>query len=201
MSTQPFAKLGAACGIIFPVGLFLTAGNGYRFWAVALSAIVIFFVFLAYLCSVLARAEGERGWLAQCAFAAGVVGIGLKLGSIAPEIAIRRGHIAVGTPLHAGLQGIADAATDVCLFPLGLMLAAVAVVAVRTGALSRSLAYGAGFTAIALVANGSYNLYVHSGFVPALLLFLLWTLLAGVSLSRRAWHAPAHAGPEPMLAV
>jgi hypothetical protein len=81
------------------------------------------------------------------------------------------------------------------------MLAAVAVVALRTGALSRSLAYGAGFTAIALVANASYNLYVHSGFVPALLLFLLWTLLAGVSLSRRAWHAPVHAGPEPMLAV
>ena len=201
MSTQPFAKLGAACGIIFPVGLFLTAGNGSRFWAVALVGDRDLLRLPRLPLQRARTGRGEQGWLAQCAFAAGVVGIGLKLGSIAPEIAIHRGHIAVGTPLHAGLQGIADAATDVCLFPLGLMLAAVAVVALRTGALSRSLAYGAGVTAVALVANGSYNLYVHSGFVPALLLFLLWTLLAGVSLSRRAWHAPAHAGPEPMLAV
>ncbi len=91
-----------------------------------------------------------------------------------------------------GLQGIADAATDVCLYPLGFMLAAIAVAAIRTQVLPRWLGYGAGVTAVALVVNGSYNLYVSSGFIPAFLLYLLWTLCAGIVLCER----PSRSGHE-----
>jgi hypothetical protein len=185
VTNRTLPKLGAACGILFPVGLFLGAGH-HALWGVALVAIVLFLPFLAYLCAVIRAAEGEQGWFASAAYAAGLAGITLKLGSIAPEIAIRRAHIADGSTLHAGLQGIADAATDVCLYPLAFMLVAVAVVALRTQVLPRWLAYGAGVTAVALVVNGSYNLYVSSGFIPAFLLYLLWTLCAGIVLLRKA---------------
>jgi ABC-type multidrug transport system permease subunit len=185
VTTRTLPRLGAACGIIFPIGLFVSAGT-YSLWAAALVAIALFLPFLSYLCSLLRNPDGEQSWLAQTAFAAGLAGITLKLGSIAPEIAIRRDHIAAGTGLHRGLQGIADAATDVCLYPLGLMLAAVALAAIHTRVLPRWLSYGAGLTAVALVVNGSYNLYVHSGSIPAFLLFLLWTLVAGIVLIRKA---------------
>ena len=192
MTTQPFARVGPACGILFPVGLFLTAGSfGLR--GIALAAIVCFFPFLAYLCSLLRQAEEEPSWLAETAFAAGLAGMTIKLASIAPEIAIRHYHIADNTPLHNGLQGIADAATDVCLYPLALTLASVATVALRTGVLPQWLGYGAGLTAVALAGNASYNLYYHSGFVPALLLFLLWTMVAGIVLLRRTWREPGRA--------
>jgi ABC-type multidrug transport system permease subunit len=190
VTTRTLPRLGAACGILFPVGLFVSAGR-YSLWAAALLSIALFLPFLAYLCSLLRHAEGEQSWLVQAAFAAGLAGITLKLGSIAPEVAIRRLHIADGSSLHTGLQGIADAGTDVCLYPLGLMLAAIALAAVHTGVLPRWLSYGAGLTAVALVVNGSYNLYNNSGSIPAFLLFLLWTLVAGVVLFRRTRREPA----------
>lgn len=192
MTTQPFARAGAACGILFPVGLFLTARH-HALWAPALIAIVLFVPFLAYLSSLLRQAEGEGSWLAQTALATGLAGITLKLGSIAPEIAIRKSHVADGTPLHNGLQGIANAATDVCLYPLAAMVAAVALVALRSSVLPRWLGVGAVLTAVALTVNASYNLYVHSGFIPAFLLFLLWTLAAGVVLFKRTWRQPVQA--------
>jgi hypothetical protein len=190
MTARPFARLGPACGIVFALGLFL-AGSTYTLRGVTLSAFVLFVPFLAYLCSVLQTAEGEGGWLAGTAFAGGIAWIALKLGSIAPEIAIHRQHLVSGTPLHDGLQGIADAATEVSLIPLAVMVAAIAAVALATRALPRWLGVGAAVTAAALVVNAMYNLYRHSGFVPALLLFVLWTLLAGVSLLRRSRSAPA----------
>jgi hypothetical protein len=70
------------------------------------------------------------------------------------------------------------------------MAAAVCVVAVRTRVLPRWLGYGAGVTAVALAVNATINLYSKGGFIPAFLLFLLWTLLAGIVLLRRGQEAP-----------
>jgi hypothetical protein len=183
VTTQTLPRLGAVCGMIFPVGLFVSAGR-YSLWGAALLSIALFLPFLAYLCSQLRHAQGEQSWLAQAAFAAGIAAITLKLASVAPEIAIHRLHIADGTSLHSSLQGIADAATDVCLYPLGLMLTAVALAALHTHVLPRLLSIGAGLTAVALVVNGTYNLYYHTGSIPAFLLFLLWTLVTSIVLIR-----------------
>ena len=51
--------------------------------------------------------------------------------------------------------------------------------ALRTGALPRWLGAFAGLTAIALLVNGSF---LHAGTVPALLLFVVWSFVAGVTL-------------------
>jgi len=198
MTTHPpFARLGAACGIIFSVALFIASGQNLK--AVGLAAIVLFLPFLAYLTTVLSQAEGEHGWLARCAFAAGLAGIILKLSSVIPEVVIHYDHVANGTPLHNTLQGIADATTVVCLYPLGIMLAAVCAVSLTTRALPRWLGYFAGINAAALIVNGSF---LNASNVPALLLFVIWTFTAGIVLFLRAHKvAAAITNPQPAAAV
>ena len=187
MSNRTFPRLGAGCGALFAVALFVASGNSGHLYVVGLAAIVLFVPFLAYLCSVLREAEGPSGWLSTAALAAGLAGITIKLVSLAPEIANR--HLSHGTPAHRALQGIADAATVVSLYPLAVLLAAVAIVALRTGVLPRWLGFGAAATAIALAVNGSL---IDAKFVPALVLFLLWTLIASVVLFRRAQGEQGH---------
>ena len=180
-------RLGAACGIVFPIAMFLAVGDGNHFapWrAVAATwALVLALPFLTYLCSLLRTAEGEGGWIATTALVAGVSGIVLKLASHAPELAIHRDQIAKGTPLYKALDNTAGAATLMCLYPLAVCCAAVAVIALRESVLPRWLGIFAAATAVALAVNAGF---VFAGFVPALLLFLLWTLLTGIVLIRRS---------------
>ena len=70
-----------------------------------------------------------------------------------------------------------------CLYPLAVCCAAVAVIALRESVLPRWLGIFAAATAVALAVNAGF---VFAGFVPALLLFLLWTLVTGIVLIRRS---------------
>jgi hypothetical protein len=180
-------RLGAACGIVFPIAMFLAVGNGSHFtpWrAVAATwALVLALPFLAYLCSLLRTAEGEGGWLSTLALVAGVSGILLKLASHAPELAIHRDGINKGTQLYKALDNTAGAATLMSLYPLAICCAAVAVIALRERVLPRWLAIFAVVTAVALAVNAGF---VYASFVPALLLFLLWTLVTSIVLIRRS---------------
>jgi hypothetical protein len=195
MSKPMLPRLGAACGIVFPIGLFLAAGDGSHFaaWrAVAASwAIVLALPFLAYLWSLLRAAEGEGGWMSTTALVAGASGILLKLTSHAPAIAIHHDKLANGSQLYKALDNTGGGATLTSLYPLAIFCAAVAVLALREHALPRWLAIFAAATAVALAVNAGF---IYAGFVPAFLLFLLWTLLTGVVLLRRAW------GPAPSVA-
>jgi hypothetical protein len=114
-----------------------------------------------------------------------------KLGSGAPELALHKAHLITGTQLYNAIDAIAGGATVLSLFPLAVFCAATAVLAFRTRALPRWLGVGAVITAAALAVNGAF---LTTGSVPALLLFLLWTLLASVHLLRRTWRKPAPVG-------
>jgi hypothetical protein len=76
---------------------------------------------------------------------------------------------------------MADGTTVLCLYPLAVFCAATAIVALQTRALPRSLGAAAAVTAVALVANGCF---FDAGSVPALLLFLVWTLVTSLYLVR-----------------
>jgi hypothetical protein len=182
-----FPRLGAACGIVVPIVMFVAVGDGNHFatWrAVAATwALVLALPFLAYLWSLLRAAEGEGGWISTTALVAGVSGIVLKLASHAPELAIHHDGIAKGTPLYKALDNTAGGATVVCLYPLAICCAGVAVIALRQHALPRWLGIFAALTAVGLAVNAGF---VFAGFVPALLLFLLWTLVTGIVLLRVA---------------
>jgi hypothetical protein len=180
-------RLGATCGILFPITMFLAVGNGSSFtpWrAVAATwALVLALPFLAYLWSLLRTAEGEGGWLSTLALVAGVSGILLKLASHAPELAIHRDGIAKGTQLYKALDNTAGAATLMSLYPLAFCCAAVAVIALRERVLPRWLGIFTAVTAVALAVNAGF---VFATFVPAFLLFLLWTLVTSIVLLRRS---------------
>lgn len=193
MNQPTLSRLGAACGAVFAIVLTVAAGNGDQSFsgprAVAgIAAITLAVPFIAYLCSVLREAEGADGWLVSTALAAGITGIVLKLGSGAPELAIYKAHLTAGTQLNTAIGAIGDGATVICLYPLAVFCAATAIVAFRTHALPRWLAGGAAVTAAALAVNGAF---LGTGSVPALLLFLVWTLLASLHLLRRTWRKPA----------
>jgi hypothetical protein len=195
MNQTTLPRLGAACGAVFAIVLTVAAGNGNQSFsgprAVAgIAAITLALPFIAYLCSVLRAAEGADGWLVSTALAAGITGIVLKLGSGAPELAMYKAHLSAGTQLNTAINAIGDGATVICLYPLAVFCAATAIVAFRTRALPRWLAVGAAVTAVALAINGAF-LGIDS--VPALLLFLLWTLLTSVHLLRQTWRKPVRA--------
>ncbi|MFL5962732.1 MAG: hypothetical protein ACJ757_07565 [Gaiellaceae bacterium] len=187
MSRLMLPRLGAACGIVFPIAMFLAVGDGSHFvpWrAVAATwALVLALPFLAYLWSLLRAAEGEGGWLSTAALVAGVSGILLKLSSHAPELAIHRDGIAKGTQLYKALDNTAGAATLMSLYPLAVFCAAVAAIALREHVLPRWLGIFAAVTAAALAVNAGF---VFASFAPALLLFLLWTLVTSIVLLRRS---------------
>jgi len=192
MSKSALPRLAAACGIVAPITMFVVVGNGSHFapWrAVAATwAVVLFLPFLAYLYEVLRGAEGESGWLSRIVLVCGASGVLLKLMSHAPELAIHREHLVKGTPLYNALDQMAGGATLLCLYPLALCMAAAAAVVLRTNALPRWLGVLAAVTAAALVVNGAF---VFAGFVPAFVLFLLWTVIAGVVVLRRAGSTAA----------
>lgn len=192
MTRPMLPRLGAACGIVFPIAMFLAVGNGNNFapWrAVAATwALVLALPFLAYLWSLLRAAEGEGGWLSTVALVAGVSGVLLKLASHAPELAIHREGIAKGTQLYKALDNSAGAATLLSLYPLAICCGAVAVIALRERIFPRWLGIFAAVTAVALAVNAGF---VYASFVPALLLFLLWTLVTGIVLLRRTSGATA----------
>jgi hypothetical protein len=190
MNAPLLPRIGAGCGAVFSVVLVVAVGDGTSFNPVravaAISAITLVLPFLGYLCSVLRRAEGPDGWLANTALAAGISGTTLKLASVAPELAMHRIHVADGTTLHSALDDMAGAATVLALYPLAIFAAATAIVSLHTGALPRWLGIGAVVTAVALAVNGAF---LGTDFVPALLVFALWTLLASVHLVRAAGAA------------
>ena len=195
MNQPTLTRLGAACGAVFAIVLTVAAGNGNQSFsgprAVAgIAAITLALPFIAYLCSVLREAEGANDWLVSTAFAAGITGIVLKLGSGAPELAMHKAHLIAGTQLNTAISAISDGATVICLYPLAVFCAATAIVGFRTRALPRWLAAGAAVTAATLAINGAF---LGTDSVPALLLFLLWTLLASVHLLRRTWRKPVRA--------
>jgi len=202
MNQPTLSRLGAACGAVFAIVLTVAAGNGNESFsgprAVAgVAAITLALPFIAYLCGVLREAERADGWLVSTALAAGITGIVLKLGSGAPELAMHQAHLVAGTQLDTAISAIADGATVLSLYPLAVFCAATAIVAFRTRALPRWLAAGAAVTAAALAVNGAF---LGTGSVPALLLFLVWTLLASVHLLRRTWRQPASAAAAEAVA-
>jgi hypothetical protein len=180
-------RLGASCGIVFPIAMFFAVGDGSHFtpWrAVAATwALALALPFLAYLYSMLRAAEGDSGWLSTVALVAGVSGILLKLASHAPELAIHREGIAKGTQLYKALDSTAGAVTLTSLYPLAICCGAVAAIALREHVFPRWLGIFAAVTALALAVNAGF---VYASVAPALLLFLLWTLVTGIVLLRRS---------------
>ena len=194
-------RLGAISGVLFVVLLFgpSSTGSDARI-VVVLELIGMLFLipFLGYLYSVLRRAEGEGGWLSATAFGAGLVDLTIKLGSIAPSFAAQEG---IAPQLHDALHKMNSVAFIVAMLPIGVLMAAVAIVVLKTRVLPLWLGLLAAITAPACWVNG---MFLDAEFGPAFLLFLLWVVLASIVLTLRAGKvsvkatSPEAARPQPV---
>src|SRR3954468_17917700 len=191
MTTRIAPPLGAASGIAYVVALMAAGSNksdSAAALAVKLVAMLLFLPFLGYLWSVLRGGEGPDGWLAATVLATGVVAITIKMASAGPAVVAR--NDGVSPALRDAFQQVNDVSFIVTMLPLGVCMAAVAAVVLRTHVMPVWLGWMAALLAPLLIANG---LALNSQEGPAFLLFLLWTLLAAIVLLRRAIVVPQHA--------
>jgi hypothetical protein len=191
MQAQILPRLGAVSGAVSVALIFglATTGSDARMVITGeLIGLLLLIPFLGYLWSVLREAEGPGGWLSATAFGAGLVGVTMKLASIAPGWAAR--DYGDATAIHKALERTNEVSFIAQMLPDGVMLAAVAILTLTTAALPRWLGWLAAAAAPLLVANG---MFLDADFGPAFLLFLLWTLLASVALTVRADRAPSRA--------
>ena len=203
MQERLWPRLGAISGVLFVVLLFgpSSTGSDARIVVVLeLIGLLCFIPFLGYLYGVLRRAEGEGAWLSQTAFGAGLVDLTIKLGSIAPGFAARTEGLDL--QIHDALHKMNSVAFIVAMLPIGVMMAAVAVVILKTRILPLWLGLLAALTAPACLVNG---MFLDAEFGPAFLLFLLWVTVASVVLTLRAGRTTAKATvstevawPEPL---
>ena len=184
MQQRIWPRLGAVSGVLYVVllmGSTSTGSDAQIVIALELIAILLFLPFLGYLYSVLRRAEGEGAWLSPTAFGAGLVDLTIKLASIAPGFASRAEGL--DPQLHQALEKMNSVAFIVTMLPLGVMMAAVAIVALKTRVIPLWLGLLAAITAPACLVNG---MFLDAEFGPAFLLVLLWVMLASIVLTLRA---------------
>ena len=116
--------------------------------------ITSFLFFLGSLWGAMRRAEGGGGFLSATAFGAGVMSITIKLASAAPVLAARANTGELDPNLTGALQDINNASFALTFFPLAAMLAAFALVAIRSKALPGWLGWAAAPLSVAFAVGG-----------------------------------------------
>jgi len=198
MERRILPRLGAVCGILYVVLILVgnsvyESGNETVGLPMELIGMLLFIPFLGYLYSLMRRAEGEDGWLSATAFGAGLVEFTIKLVSVIPAFAARTEGLS--PQVHQALESMGNFAYIITMLPVGVMMAAVAIVILKTRVLPLWLGLLAAITAPACLVNG---MFFDADFGPAFLLFLLWIALSSVVLTLRGRASVASTvTPEP----
>ena len=193
MSNYVWQRLGAACGIVYVVLLLGGPSIGDPKIRIAflmeILAFLFFLFFLGNLWSALRRAEGGSGWLSATAFGAGLMSVTIKVASAAPILAARyRAGDGLDPQVARPLQDINDASFYLSFFPLAVLLAAFAIVAIRSGAFPKWLGWIAAAVGLGFIfggMSGSADLQSEWAGGP-MILFTLWVIAVSIVLMRRA---------------
>ena len=147
-----------------------------------------FLFFFGSLWSALRRAEGDDGWLAAAAFGGGLLSLAILLSGGAISFAAHSNACAgIDPQLWQVLHDVGGGAFFISFFPLAVLLAASAVVAIRFGALPRWLGWMSAFVALTLLIGGIAGIdYAREDAGLPYLLFELWTVITSIVLMRRA---------------
>jgi hypothetical protein len=159
---------------------------------------LFFLFFLGSLWSALRRAEGDGGWLSAAAFGGGLVSLAIKFsGSPAGVAASRNACAGIDPQLWQVLQDMNSASYFTTFFPLAILSAATAVVAIRFGApLPRWLGWISAVVAVGLLVDGFAGTLYSRDVGLSYLLFMLWTLAASIVLIWRAGQVPPTVSAE-----
>jgi hypothetical protein len=147
-----------------------------------------FLFFFGSLWSALRRAEGDDGWLSAAAFGGGLVSLAILFsGGVATVAAHSNACAGIDPQLWQVLHDFGGAAFLSSFFPLAVLLAASAVVAIRFGALPRWLGWMSAIVAVTLLVGGTAGtIYAREDAGLPYLLFELWTVITSIVLIRRA---------------
>ena len=215
MSNNSWQRLGAASGIVYVVVIllpdFIQGGPAEEETITPAQAIanacasataaqftdaiypithvlgyLFFLFFLGSLWSSLRRAEGDHGWLAAAGFGGGVASLTIRLsGAAASAAAAHNACAGIDPQLWQVLNSLSGAAYFSSFFPLAILSAASAVIAIRFGALPRWLGWMSAVVAVALLVDGFAGTLYTRAVGLSFLLFMLWTLMASIVLMRR----------------
>ena len=153
--------------------------------------------FLGSLRSYLLRAEGGVGMLSMVAFGAGVVGIGIQALIQAPQSALAMassGSVEPGLALM--MANMAYAFNVIAYVPLAVMLVAVALDSLRTGAFPKWLEWLSAVAATALLimsAGDAVNTPLAAGAWPTYVPYALmaaWLLATSSVMTARIGKPP-----------
>jgi len=147
-----------------------------------------FLFFFGSLWSALRRAEGDDGWLAAAAFGGGLLSLAILFSGGTISFAAHSNACAgIDPQLWQVLHDVGGGAFFISFFPLAVLLAASAVVAIRFGALPRWLGWMSAFVALTLLVGGIAGIdYAREDAGLPYLLFEFWTVITSIVLMRRA---------------
>jgi hypothetical protein len=152
---------------------------------VELLAFILLLVFAIVLYGRLRSAEPAAGAVAAAVIAGGVLDITLKIGSFpAAMVLYSRGGETDPATAYA-LMAMNNYAFMFSLVGQSLMLCALGVGGLLYGGIPRWLAASGGLVGVALFVNAAANLSTGNTFFVAELLFLLWVVVASITLMIR----------------
>jgi hypothetical protein len=205
-------RIGAACGAAYV--LLITVGNGIAVsgesntptgkqvlqyaqdmldsparqagMAMEVLGFVALSFFLAWIVPALRRAGGVAPWLANVVLIGGLATIAVKVGSIAPEVAVVAGRHTLDPDLAKALYDIAAGSFVISFLPFAIFMLGIGTSVLTSGYLGRF----AGWSAIVLGALGLVVVATARSLdanpMP-FMLGLLWILVVSV---RIAWKGP-----------
>jgi hypothetical protein len=184
MKSTVTTRVGAAAGVVFGILLAGINGNGggapspgrAAFSIVALTCALVF------VATVSGRVMRRDQMLGSIALAGGTAGILLKVMAGAVKLTTLTTAFADQSDAHRLVDALDNSATVIALDPMAVFCLAVAAGGFASRAVPRWLAGFAAVTGVALAVNATF---VKATFVPALLLFALWVLVAGIHLLLR----------------
>ena len=145
---------------------------------------LFFLVFVAYLYSVLSRAEGAFGWLSATVFASGIATVVLKLTAFPiAASAFARAADGFNPQVLAILWDMANISLLPTLATQAFLLGAAAIVILRAKALPAWLGWSAALIAVILLGTVPVAFF---NAIPVQLIPLLWVLVASIVLILRA---------------
>ena len=161
-----------------------------------LAALALAMVFVGILCSLLRRAEGERGVLALIALTAGIVGSATKMASGAPILAaLSLSDKGLDGETIRVLFNMNGAAFTLAFIPNGVMMLALGAGILSYRHMPPWLGWFGIVAGVGLIAGAPFVQDDGPGFL-GMLLFIAWNIAASVTLFVK-WPSIASAAAAP----
>ena len=160
-------------------------------------ALLLLAVFVVALYTALGRRESGKE-AAVVVLVGGVLTVAIKLGSFPAFFALYSAGQATDPAVARAMMQMNGYAFEITLFTQALLLSAVAIGGLVSGAIPRWLAATAGVLAVALVVSAP--VFAAKGFNPIELFWLAWVVVASVALTIRR-TAPGPVRPREAIAA